>query len=73
MSSSNLIRVLREVPECRLRLIELSWKVVGDDGKVDLSRLTFYSKEIEEALAEAEAYREATRKAVRCLMEHFQF
>lgn len=68
----NLVEILKGVPECRLRLIDLAHKVVGDDGKVDLNRLAFHSKEIGEAIKEAEAYREATREAIRCLMEHFQ-
>lgn len=68
----NLVEILKEIPEHRPRLIELAWKLVGDDGEIDPGRLAFYSKEIGEAIGEAEAYREATREAVRCLKEHFQ-
>jgi len=72
MKSSDLIRSLKEVPECRLRLIEFTWKLAGDDGSIDPNQLAFYSKEIGEAIAEAESYGQATREAVKCLMEHFQ-
>ena len=68
----NLVEILKEVPEYRLRLTQLAWKLGGDDGKIDTNRLAFHSKEIEEAISEAEVYQEATREAVRCLMDHFQ-
>lgn len=68
----NLVEILKGVPQYPLRLIELAWKLVGDDGSIDTNRLAFHSKEIGEAISEAEAYQEATREAVRCLMDHFQ-
>jgi hypothetical protein len=71
MKASDLVNVLRELPEHRLRLIELTWKVTRD-GSIDPGLLAFHSKEIAEAIAEAEAYRDATREAVRCLKDHFQ-
>jgi len=72
MDAHDLIRVLKEVPECRLRLIELAWEAVGDDGSIDPEKLGFRRKELEEAIAEAEAYAQATRGAVQCLtsMDH---
>jgi len=71
MKASDLVQVLRELPEYRLRLIELTWKVTRD-GSIEPNLLAFHSKEIAEAIAEAEAYRDATREAVRCLIDHFQ-
>jgi len=68
----NLVEILKGVPECRLRLIEISWKLVGDEGKIDHHLLAFHSKEIKEAIKEAEMYQKATREAVKCLMEHFR-
>jgi len=72
MDARDLIRVLKEVPEHRLRLIELAWEAVGDDGSLDPEKLGFRRKELEEAIAEAEAYAQATRGAVQCLksMDH---
>ena len=69
MDAYDLIRVLKEVPECRLRLIELAWETVGDDGSIDPEKLGFRRKELEEAIAEAEAYAKATRGAVQCLTD----
>jgi hypothetical protein len=71
MKASDLVKVLRELPEYRLRLVELTWKVTRG-GSIDPGLVAFHSKEIAEAIAEAEAYRDATREAVRCLMDHFQ-
>ena len=72
MDEQDLIRVLKEVPEHRLRLIELAWGVVRDDGSLDPERLGFRRKELEEAIAEAKAYAQATRESVQCLksMDH---
>ncbi len=74
MESHDLIRVLKEIPECRLRLIDLAREMVGDDGSLDTEKLGFRRKELEEAIAEAEAYAKATREAVQCLisMDHSQ-
>ena len=68
MDTQDLVRLLKEVPECRLRIIELTWEVVGNDGSLDAKKLAFRSKELKEALAEAEAYGEATKGAVLCLI-----
>lgn len=65
----NIIDALKAVPETRLSLIDLAWKVAREDGTVDLERAAFLGKELEEAISEAQGYIEATRAAVRCLRE----
>ena len=60
----DLIRVMREVPEMRLRLIDLAWEVTKDDGSLDYDRLPFLSEEMQEAISEAEGYVRSTREAV---------
>ena len=74
MNPVDLVHVLRGLPECRLRLIELAWKIVREDGSPDPDRLAFHHKELVEAIAEAEAYEKATKGAVLCLrrMGHSQ-
>ena len=69
MKTSDIIQALRKVPRCRLRLIELAWEVVGDDGSLDPEKLTFRGKELKEAIDEAEAYAQGTKEAVQCLKE----
>jgi len=69
MKTEDLVRVLQEVPEMRLLLLELAWKVVREDGSIDVDKLALHYKELEEAIAEAQGYQEATKGAVRCLIE----
>ena len=69
MKSEDLVRALKGVPEFRLRLIDLARELVREDGSIDFDKATFYRKEIEEAIGEAEDYSWATREAVRCLRE----
>jgi len=69
MKNSELIKVLKKVRPFRLRLIELAWEVVGDDGNPDPEKMTFHNKELVEAVKEAEAYSQATKEAIVCLKE----
>ena len=63
----NLVEALKQLPEVRLRLIELAWQVFRDDGGIDDDRLLMMGMELQEATDEARAYAESTRKAVSCL------
>lgn len=65
---NNLVEALKQLPEVRLRLIDLAWQVTKDNGSLDAEQLLFMGKELEEAIDEARAYVNATRKAVSCLM-----
>lgn len=67
MDVPDLIRILEGVPETRLRLIDLTWEVVDGDGVIDPDKVALNYKEISEAVDEAQAYSQATEKAVRCL------
>jgi hypothetical protein len=67
MSNSDLIRILKAVPECHLRIIDLAREAVKADGFIDLELISFRQIELKEAVAEAEAYAEATGEAVRCI------
>ena len=61
------LRVLKEVPECRLRLLEIAREVLNEDGTFDDKIVANRYKEIEEASAAAEAYARETQTAVRSL------
>jgi hypothetical protein len=65
----DLVAILREMPPVRLRLIDLAWQVVGEDGSLDSEKITFYAKELTEAIKEAEAYADATKEVVQWLRE----
>jgi hypothetical protein len=59
-----IVAALKNVKEFHIDLIDLSWKFVKDDGTLDEEKMKFNRKEIEEAADQAEAYVDATRKAV---------
>ena len=71
INQEELIEVLRHVPERKLRIFELVWEVVGEDGSLDPNKVAFYSEELEQAIEEARAYIEETGEAVRCLRTFF--
>ena len=67
MDTEQIVEILRQLPEVRLRVLDLAWMVTRDDGSVDREKLLFHARELEEAFQEARAYAEATRESVRCL------
>ena len=69
METTDLIRILKGVPEARLRILELCHKVIGERGDVDPEKIAFYSTELLEATKEAEQYSKETQEAARCLRE----
>ena len=73
METRDLVRILKEVPETHLRILELSHKLIGGNGDVDPEKVAFYYTELQEAKKEAEQYSEETREAVRCLRELARF
>lgn len=68
MDPSDLVRILRETPQFNLRLTELAWEVVGEDG-LDTTKIAFHAKELTEAIAEAEAYARETKEVVYWLIQ----
>jgi hypothetical protein len=68
MESQDIVRILKTLPECHLRLIDYAQLVIGENGNPDMDKVSFYSKEIAEAISEAEAYSKATRSAIVCLI-----
>lgn len=60
------IQALKIVPECRLSIIDLAWKIAGENDKLDDS-LFFHNVEVEAAVKEAKAYASDTRKATELL------
>jgi hypothetical protein len=69
METRDLIRILKEVPETKLRILDLCRDLVGKDGNIDPEKVAFYNKELLEATQEAEQYSKETKEAVRCLRE----
>jgi len=68
----DLIKILKAVPETRLRLFPLAHELVGENGGIDPEKVAFHQKELTEAVEEAKAYSASTNEAVRCLKEMAQ-
>jgi hypothetical protein len=67
VDTSNVVKALKALPEVRLNLIDFCWKVVKDDGSIDLDKVMFHGKEMELYVQQARDYVFATRKALECL------
>ena len=67
VSPQQLVDVLRQVPEARLRVFELAENLVNAEGELDVDQAGLHQPEIALALAEADAYVHATRQAIQAL------
>lgn len=67
MNVEELIAILRVVPETKLRIFPLAWKIVDADGRVDYGHVTFIADELDAAMREARVYSHASQEALRCL------
>jgi hypothetical protein len=64
MMHQDLIQALTAVPEKRLALLEMSWKVLDKDGQLDEKKIREISLELEQAAAEARDYMKQVEKAI---------
>jgi len=64
MMHQHLIQALTAVPEKRLALLEMSWKVLDKDGQLDENKIMAMSQELEQAAAEARDYMKQVEKAI---------
>jgi len=62
------IDALKRVPECRLSIIDLAWKIVDENGELD-DNLMLHNLEVEAAVNEAKSHVSDTRKAIRLLCQ----
>ena len=69
MKPCDLVKALKKVPETRLSIIELTWKVAEKDGSLKPEIVAFHRKEIEQAVAQAEAYARETKEMTRWLLK----
>jgi hypothetical protein len=60
MTSSELVVLLKQVPEKRLRLVELAWEVLDSEGNLDPQKTIVMMAEIKTAVSEAEHYAKTT-------------
>ena len=62
-----IVAVLKQVPEKELGIIRLARDLADKKGEMDFEKLHAHEADIRLALAEAEAYANATESAVRAL------
>lgn len=62
-----VVRALGKVPETRLLILELARDLVNADGQIDYDRLAEKQREVNLAVAEAQAYSKGTKRAIESL------
>ena len=60
----DIIEILKSIPEVKLKIIPLTWKLMAEDGRIDISKASYDTTEIDTALDEAEDYARQTGSAV---------
>jgi hypothetical protein len=68
ITQERLMEILQDLPQVHLELVDLAWKLIGEDGKLDFQKISFHYLEMEKAVGEAEAYAKATKGMVQCLI-----
>jgi len=56
--------ILKNVPENKLKIIPLTWKLLGEDGRIDIRKASYDTTEVDAALDEADEYARQTGSAV---------
>ena len=62
MKTGTLMKALDTVPETKLKLIELTWKIDAEVGSFESDEVSLYHKELAEAVSEANTYAEGTKE-----------
>ena len=61
---SEITVILKSVPEVNLKVIPLTWKLLGEDGRIDIRKASYDATEVDAALEEAEDYARQTGSAI---------
>ena len=59
-----ITEILKGVPDVNLKVIPLTWKLLGEDGRIDIRKASYDTTEVDAALEEAENYARQTGNAV---------
>ena len=60
----DITEILKSVPEVKLKIIPLTWELLDENGRIDIKKASYNSKEVDAALEEAESYAHHTESAV---------
>jgi hypothetical protein len=72
ISQEKLVELLKSLPEVHPEIMDLTWKLTGEDGTLDPQKISFHYTEMEKAIAEAESYSRSTKEMVQCLTRLLQ-
>ena len=61
---SDIVEILKSVPEVNLKIIPLTWELLDENDRIDIKKASYNSKEVDAALEEAESYARTTESAV---------
>ena len=61
---ADITEILKSVPEVKLKIIPLTWELLEENGRIDIRKASYNSKEVDAALEEAESYARQTESAV---------
>ena len=50
ISQEKLVDLLQNLPEVHLELLDLTWKLTGEDGDLDPQKISFHYTEMEKAI-----------------------
>lgn len=64
LTPSMIVAALSRVKEFHIDLIDLTWKLVKEDGSLDETQMALCRQEIEEAADQASAYVTSVRETV---------
>ncbi|MDD5701988.1 MAG: hypothetical protein PHU23_08035 [Dehalococcoidales bacterium] len=67
ISQARLVDLLKNLPAVHLELLDLTWRLTGEDGALDPQKISFRYTEMEKAISEAESSTRATKEMVQCL------
>ncbi len=67
MNTKRLIKLLERVPETKLLIFDLAWKLARKDGTIDWDKSLQMVDEIEEAQRQVEIYTDGVSEMNRCL------
>lgn len=64
-----IVAALETVPEKHLKIIDLAWKYLKEDGTLDDDKIALNYKEISQAMDEANAYQRENAKTLALILE----
>ena len=63
----DITEILKSVAEIKLKIIPLTWKLLGEDGRIDIRKASCDTTEVDSGLEEADDYARQTGSAVQHL------